>query len=169
MADYFLLQSTKDDCITTRGNPNKLLLLYQYTKKLFSERIVKVWNSSPQLKFIFPHWHHSKKIKWTYKALILYGFICVLLCIEIIARPRPIILCFYYVHCGRLTAGPLRCSGGGGSRIFPQVTTQRPVPQTDPAPSYDVCECSCFSPLFSTGSGARCSVPKRITYTVGAF
>jgi len=40
MADYFLLQSTKGDLTTTCDNPYKLFV--NYTKKLFSEHIVKV-------------------------------------------------------------------------------------------------------------------------------
>jgi len=41
------MQSTKDDRTTTRGNPYKLFVNYclTNTRKLFSERIVKVWNS----------------------------------------------------------------------------------------------------------------------------
>ena len=50
MEDYFQLQYTNDDHTITRGNPYKLFVNYCRTnvrKNLFSERVVKVWNSLP--------------------------------------------------------------------------------------------------------------------------
>jgi len=50
MSDYFQLMSADGDRTVTRGNPFKLSVNYFRTntrKKLFSERVAKVWNSLP--------------------------------------------------------------------------------------------------------------------------
>ena len=50
MSDYFQLMSSNGDRAVTRGNPCKLSVNYCRTntrKKIFSERVVKVWNSLP--------------------------------------------------------------------------------------------------------------------------
>jgi len=50
MSDYFTLQSSSGYSATTRGNPYKLFVNHcriNVRKKIFSERIIRVWNSLP--------------------------------------------------------------------------------------------------------------------------
>jgi len=60
MSDYFQLMSSHGYRTVTRGNPFKLSVNYCRTKeeKLFSERVVKVWNSLPLSIVNYLHWQH---------------------------------------------------------------------------------------------------------------